>query len=159
MKRYMTLIGMILLCFTLLACEEPKEVVSSEVQENTEVKDYSYEDTAILVKMDREEKSITFQNVETGLRYTLSYDGVTYFYNRYGTAISAEQVNCGLIADITFDKDDKKLLSLNISSDYVTYTDIIFEEFIKNDARIEILGEEYKLDDFMVITDGSKDLV
>lgn len=158
MKKYITLMGIILMCFCLLACEEPKEVVSSEVQEPAQEKDYSYEDTAILVKMDTAEKSITFQNVETGLRYTLNYDGVTYFYNRYGTAISAEQVNCGLIADITFDKDDKKLLTLNVSPDYFAYSDITFEEFIKNDARINILGEEYKLDDFMVITDGSNDL-
>lgn len=158
MKRYMILIGMILLCFSLLACEDPKEVISSEVQEPVQEKDYFYEDTAILVKMDTTEKSITFQNVETGLRYTLSYDGVTYFYNRYGTVISAGQVQCGLIADITFDKDSKKLLTMRISPDYFSYGDITFEEFIKNDARLEILGEEYKLDDFMVITDGSNDL-
>ncbi|MBQ7832435.1 MAG: PEGA domain-containing protein [Lachnospiraceae bacterium] len=157
MKKYLSLIGMILMCLCLVSCkgdenpgqEEPTEEISAN---------YIYDDTAILVTMDTGEETITFQNVETGLRYTLGYDGVTHFNDKYGSAMSAKQVKCGVVADITFDKSEKKLLSLNVSSEYFVYSDIVFEEFIKKDAKILLLNEEYKLDDFLVISDGNMNM-
>lgn len=160
MKKYLSIIAMLILSFCLVACTEgnvPVQENQSQDVINTS-QDYTYEDTAILVYMDTGEKVITFQNVETGLRYTLNYDGTTYFNNKYGAAMSAQQVKCGTVAEITFDKDDKKLLSLQMSPDYFVYTDITFEEFIKQDTRFNFLKEEYKLDDFLVITDGNHDM-
>lgn len=153
MKKYVILIGMFLLCLCLLSCETDEVTVQEDETEEQNI-NYIYEDTAILVTMDTGEKSITFQNVETGLRYTLTYDGVTHFNDKYGTAMSAQQVKCGVVADISFNKDEKKLLSLDVSSDYFVYSDIEFQEFTKQDSRFQFLGEEYKLDDFLVISDG-----
>ncbi len=157
MKKYRKLLMMCLLMMCLVSCGRDEEPVSEEpVSQQTA--NYIYEDTAILVTMDTGEQCITFQNIETGLRYTLSYDGVTHFNDKYGSAMSAKQVRCGVVADITFDKSDKKLLSLNVSPDYFVYSDIAFEEFIKNDSRLMFLNEEYKLDDFLAISDGNMNL-
>ena len=158
MKKYLSIILMFLMCFGLASCQPesvPAEEPSAEEQPST---NYIYEDRVILVTADAGEQSITFQNLETGLRYTLTYDGVTYFYDKYGSAMSAKQVRCGVIADITFDKSSKKLLSLNVSPDYFVYSDITFEEFIKKDSRLMFLNEEYKLDDFLAISDGNMNL-
>lgn len=157
MKKYLSLIGTFLLCLCMVSCGREQEPVSEEPTEGQQV-NYIYEDTVILVTMDTGEKSITFQNVETGLRYTLSYDGVTHFNDKYGSAMSAEQVRCGVIAEISFNKDEKKLLSLDVSPDYFVYSDITFQEFIKQDSRMMFLGEEYKLDDFLAISDGNVNL-
>lgn len=157
MKKYLILIGMFLLCLCMVSCRQEAEPVSGDLTEEQQV-NYIYEDTVILVTMDTGEKSITFQNVETGLRYTLNYDGVTHFNDKYGSAMSAGQVRCGMIAEISFNKDEKKLLSLDISSDYFVYSDITFQEFIKQDSRMMFLGEEYKLDDFLAISDGNVNL-
>ena len=43
---------------------------------------YIYDDTAILIKTDPDSSSLKFQNLETGLRYTLTYDGTTTMYDR-----------------------------------------------------------------------------
>ncbi len=157
MKKYLSMIILFLLCLCLVCCSGEEVPVTGEPAEETE-NNYIYEDTAIIVTMDTGEKSVTFQNMETGLRYTLSYDGATYFYDKYGSALSAKQVRCGAVADITFDKSDKSLLSLSISPDYFVYSDITFEGFIKNDSRFVFLNEEYKLDDFLVISDGNMNL-
>lgn len=156
MKKYLSIITMFLLCLCLVSCGQ-EEPVSEEPTEQQSA-NYIYEDTAILVTMDTGEKSITFQNIETGLRYTLDYDGVTHFNDKYGSAMSAKQVKCGVVADITFDKSAKKLLSLDVSSEYFVYSDITFEEFVKNESRLVFLNEEYKLDDFLVISDGNMNL-
>ncbi len=157
MKKYLSLIAMLLLCLCMVSCGREEEPVSVEPTEEQQV-NYIYEDTVILVTMDTGEKCITFQNVETGLRYTLNYDGVTHFNDKYGSAMSASQVRCGMIAQISFNKDEKKLLSLDISKDYFVYSDITFQEFIKQDSRMMFLGEEYKLDDFLAISDGNMNL-
>ncbi len=157
MKKYGILIGILLLCLCLVSCG--KDTVSDpDVLTGEQETNYIYEDTAILVTMDKEAQSATFQNVETGLRYTLSYDGVTYFNDKYGSAMSAQQVKCGVIADVSFHKLEKKLLTFDVSSDYFVYSDITFEEFSKMDTRFTFLDEEYKLDDFLVISDGNTDL-
>ncbi len=157
MKKYLSLIAMFLLCLCMVSCVQKEEPVSEEPTEEQQV-NYIYEDTVILVTMDTGEKCITFQNVETGLRYTLNYDGVTHFNDKYGSAMSASQVRCGMIAKISFNKDEKKLLTLDISPDYFVYSDITFQEFIKQDSRMMFLGEEYKLDDFLAISDGNMNL-
>lgn len=157
MKKYIILTGLFLLCVCLLSCtKEPAQDGGNQA----EVQDFNfiYEDTAILVMMDTVEKSITFQNVDTGLRYTLEYDGVTHFNDKYGTAMSDQQVKCGVVANITFRKEGKKLLSLDVSPDYFVYSDVDFHEFTKQDSRFTFLGEEYKLDEFLVITDGNNNL-
>ena len=157
MKKYISIMMSFLLCLCLVCCSSEETPVTEVPSEETEA-NYIYEDTAVIVTMDTGDKIITFQNIETGLRYTLSYDGATYFYDKYGSAMSAEQVRCGGVADITFDKSDKALLSLNVSSDYFVYSDITFEGFIKNESRLVFLNEEYKLDDFLVISDGNMNL-
>ncbi|MBQ7765608.1 MAG: PEGA domain-containing protein [Lachnospiraceae bacterium] len=158
MKKYLSIILMFLLCFSLASCQQESAPVVEPPTEEQPSANYIYEDRVILVTADAGEQSITFQNLETGLRYTLNYDGVTYFYDKYGSAMSAKQVRCGVIADITFDKSSKKLLSLNVSPDYFVYSDITFEEFIKNESRLMFLNEEYKLDDFLAISDGNMNL-
>lgn len=156
MKKYVSIITMFLLCLCMVSCAQEEPV--TEVPSQVPTANYIYEDTAILVTMDTGEQVITFQNIETGLRYTLSYDGITNFNDKYGNAMSAKQVRCGVVADITFDKSTKTLLSVDMSPEYFVYSDITFEEFIKNDSRLLFLDEEYKLDDFLVISDGNMNL-
>ena len=117
---------------------------------------HTYEDTAILVSADRIEKLLNFQNLETGKRYTLSYDGITSFADKYGTAMSAEQLVTGSIADITFIKESKYLKDLKLSSEYFSLSKVAFEELYKKDTRMTLLGEEYKLDDYLVIASESE---
>ena len=52
-------------------------------------------DTAILVGRDREENTVTLRNLEIGKNYTLSMDGTTRLYDRYGDAVSMDQIEKG----------------------------------------------------------------
>ena len=116
----------------------------------------SYEDTAILVSSDEEQKTLTFQNLETGRRYTLFYDGVTDFKDKYGTAMAAIQLKNASIADITFIKETKKLVSFQLADEYFSLTDVSFEGLSKKNTRMQLLGEEYKLDDYLVIASAQE---
>lgn len=74
-------------------------------------------DTTIVVQKKKEDNSVTFLNLNRGKYYTLSMDGTTHLYDKYGESISLEQINEGDIVDITFLKNSKHMTSMQLSSD------------------------------------------
>lgn len=74
-------------------------------------------DTAVVAAIDREKEFITLKNMDVKKQYTLSYDGTTYFYDKYGKVISAAQLKEGEIVDVTFLKERKRLNTLQLSKD------------------------------------------
>ena len=102
---------------------------------------YDSADTAIVVDYDRDENTITFLNLVLGRRYTLSMDGTTRLYDKYGEGISLRQVQIGDIVDVTFLKSKKHLTTLTLSTSAWTYSNV--EKYEINSARGEIsIGED-----------------
>lgn len=106
---------------------------------------YDSADTAILVGRDEKEETVTFLNLDLGKRYTLSMDGTTRFYDKYGESISLSQVEIGDIVDVTFLKSKKHLTTLQLSPSAWIITDV--EKYEVNAVRGEVsIGSEvYKL--------------
>ena len=72
-------------------------------------------DTVIVINVNTDERAVILQNAQSGSRYELSYDGRTQFFDRFGSAISAAQVEAGTIADVRLSVHSGYLKSLNIS--------------------------------------------
>ena len=102
-------------------------------------------DTAILVGRDEKENTLTFLNLELGRRYTLSMDGTTRMYDKYGQIMSIEQFAKGDIVDITFLKSKKHLTVMRLSASAWSYSDVTRYEL--NMVRRELsIGEDvYRL--------------
>lgn len=115
-------------------------------------------DTAILVAVDTSENTITFQNIETGLRYTLTYDGTTYFTDRSGNPLAEAQLVTGSIADISFFKRTKKLEKLSLSTEYFCYNRVDSFTITNKETRLDYLTDRYVLDDYLVIADHNQSL-
>ncbi len=106
---------------------------------------YDSADTAILVGRDEKENTLTFLNLELGRRYTLSLDGTTRMYDKYGQSMSAEQFRMGDIVDITFLKSKKHLTVMQLSASAWSYSGV--ENYELNMIRRELsIGEDvYKV--------------
>ncbi|MGN1148573.1 MAG: PEGA domain-containing protein [Lachnospiraceae bacterium] len=76
---------------------------------------YDSADTAVIVKINSTDKTITFFNLEISKNYTLEYDGTTVFSDKYGQPMSLEQFQEGDIVDVTFLKSKKRLTTLMLS--------------------------------------------
>ncbi len=116
---------------------------------------YDSADTTLLVEKNNEEKSVTFLNLELGKRYTLSIDGTTRFYDKYGESISLGQINKGDIVDIKFLKDNKHLTTMQLSAQAWSYNRV--EHYEINTVRGEVnIGKEiFKLtDNTQYLSDG-----
>lgn len=81
---------------------------------------YDSSDTAIIKSIDTDNNTITFRNHDTGRDYTLSYDNTTLIYSEYGRALSAQLLEVGEIANITFLSGSRHLNSLDINGDAFT---------------------------------------
>lgn len=107
--------------------------------------DYDSADTAILVARDTDDNTVTFLNLNIGRRYTLSMDGTTNFYNKYGEGIALSQIATGSIVDVTFLKSVKYLTSMQLSTAAWSHEKV--ENYEINNLRNEVAigGQTYKL--------------
>ncbi len=118
---------------------------------------YDSADTAVLVKKNEKEGTLTFLNLEVERNYTLSLDGTTGLYDKYGESLSLSQLQLGDIVDVTFLKSGKHLVDLRLSAEAWSYTNV--ERYEMNMVRGEVsIGEEvYKLtDNTQYLSDGKK---
>lgn len=106
---------------------------------------YDSADTPVVVDINRDNMTVTFLNLDINRRYTLSVDGTTKFYDKYGESISLSQIQTGDIVDVTFLKSKKHLTSMQLSSAAWHYDDV--ERYEMNTVRSEVtIGSEvYKL--------------
>lgn len=112
-------------------------------------------DTAVVVKINKEEEKITFLNLTVNRNYTLQYDGTTVFSDKYGQSMTLEQIREGDIVDVTFLKSKKRLATLAISGDGWTTAGISRYQFDAVSHDVTIGNEIYKVtDDTKIFSDG-----
>ena len=108
---------------------------------------YDSADTPILVSKNLNENTVTFLNLDLGKKYTLSFDGTTKFYNKYGESIALDQINVGDIVDVTFLKSKKHLTTMSLSADAWRHDSVEKYEFNTVKKEVSIGDEIYKLSD------------
>ena len=107
----------------------------------TDADSYDSADTPMLVEKNNDDNTVTFLNFDVNKRYTLSVDGTTKFYDKYGESISLEQIQCGDIVDVTFLKSKKHLTTMQLSAKAWTYENV--ERYEINTVRREVtIGQE-----------------
>jgi len=119
---------------------------------------YDSADTPIIVDVDKDDKTITFLNLEISRKYTLSLDGTTKLYDKYGESISFHQIKKGDIVDIKFLKDKKHLTTMQLSPKAWNYDNV--ERYEIDHVRQEVtIGEEiYKISDNTQYLSGGRNI-
>jgi len=112
-------------------------------------------DTAVVVEKDDENSSITFQNMQIGKQYTLTYNGATTIFDKHNETMSMAQIKEGDIVDITFLKSKKRLNSIQLSSAGWALTDISRYTIDELAKQMTIAEDIYKLtDDTVIVSSG-----
>ncbi|MCD7835401.1 MAG: PEGA domain-containing protein [Lachnospiraceae bacterium] len=160
MKRVFVSLGLSLAVITALlfiVWRENNSISGSEGESETSYVDtgfvatkpdsYDSADTPILIGRDTEAGTLTFLNLDVGKKYTLSYDGATKLYNKFGESISLSQIDIGDIVDVTFLKSKKRLTTMSVSSAAWHYDNVEKYEFNTVKMEVSIGDEIYKLFD------------
>lgn len=152
------LLAVVLLCGcggSQTITEEAKELETGFVPARAGM--YDSADTALIKKLNEKEKKITFYNLIKDRSYTLTYDGTTKLYDKYGSSLSMKQLEEGDIVEITFLKEKKTLASLQKSDDCFVLENV--EKFSINEKTGEITvgSDVYKYeDDLLVVSNGKQ---
>lgn len=161
MNKRIKVICFLILCFLFAGCgnnqseETVKELNTGFIPAKAGM--YDSADTAMIKLINNQEKKITFYNFVREKNYTLTFDGTTKLYDKYGSSISMEQVNEGDIVEITFLKEKKTLASLQNSDECFVLEDV--SNFSINEKTKEMtIGSatyQYK-DDLFIYSDGKQ---
>jgi len=157
-KKQVKTIAMMLFCTAMFlgACASDK-VINDTVTEITKEErgdtgfiltgpdSYDSADTPIVVDIDEDDKTVTFLNLDKGKNYTLSMDGTTKLYDKYGESVALNQIEKGSIVDITFLKSKKHLTSMQISPQAWNYDDVERYEINQIKDEVSIGKEIFKL--------------
>ena len=152
-KRFAVVLGLI--CMLLAAGCSFKKNQNETNPDNTQGTDTGFiltgpgsfdsADTAVVVRINKDEEKITFLNLTINRNYTLQYDGTTVFSDKYGQSMSLEQIREGDIVYVTFLKSKKRLATLAISGDSWTTADISRYQFDVVSHDVTIGNEIYKV--------------
>ena len=104
-------------------------------------------DTAIVVAKDENASTMTFLNLTRDRNYTLSMDGTTHLYDKYGEGITLGQITVGDIVEVTFLKNKKHLTSLQISGQAWKNEGVSRYEMDLIRREVKIGEDIYKLSD------------
>ena len=113
-KRYMTYVVFLAAALFLTACGYQTQQEAQDKGDTGFVSAdpgvYDSADTAVITSIDTREKTVTLKNMEVHKKYTLTYDGTTCFYDKYGNVLSVTQLRPGEMVDLTFMKLQLKIL-------------------------------------------------
>lgn len=118
--------------------------------------EYDSFDRAVVLRKSDLNNTITFFNYELNKSYTLEYDSVTKFYDKYGSAMIVSQVNPGEIVEVKFLKSKKLLTDLKVSSDSFLVTDVTGFSVDTASKVFTYKEDTYKITDATVILQDKK---
>ena len=106
---------------------------------------YDSPDTAVVVKRDAKESTVTLLNLDLGRNYTLSVEGTSNLYDKFGEPMSLEQIRLGDIVDVTFLRSKKRVNTMQISPLSWEYADAYRYEIDLGRGEVTIGEDVYKL--------------
>lgn len=112
---------------------------------------YDSEDTAIVLQKDTEASTIQLQNLATGKHYTLHYDGATEIYDKYGEAMSLQQMELGCIVTVRFYKPKKLLASMKVDGQALHFDELDNYALDSNKGTLSVGETVYNLNNHLVI--------
>ncbi len=124
------------------AKEAPAEIPDTE--EVVSLDDLQAADTAVLVEKKIEEKELLLRHLGSTEDYELGYDATVPFQNKYGNGITASELKNGEVLDIIYSKHSGQLISVKVSSQNWTMTDMTDYVIDSNRKMITIMGETYQ---------------
>ncbi|MBQ6574602.1 MAG: PEGA domain-containing protein [Lachnospiraceae bacterium] len=115
-----------------------------------------YETMAMLVGKNEEEGTLKFLAIDNDRLFELEYTGSTPILGRYGDMLTIDQIMLGEILDVSYSLHNKELVSLRISSDAWTFTDVTRFTINEEEHRMDIAGSTYKLPKTSIVSYGNE---
>lgn len=125
----------------------PKEDSPAEVK-------YDSEMLAVVKEINAEKMQITLFDIASQETFVLNYTGGSDIKDKYGQIISISQVSLGLMTEVGYQKEDKKLIKMQTSEKAWEYIGVHNLSINRSDRIMKIVQNKYKYTDDIIIVDG-----
>ncbi|MBQ2276124.1 MAG: PEGA domain-containing protein [Lachnospiraceae bacterium] len=134
-----------LVCFT--ACDQAEEATEEKLEASLE----DGQVLATIKEIDTTVGCISLVEVSSGKTMIFSYQSGLNIMDKYGKVIALSQVQVGDIVHVTYDSNNKKLQSLQLSKEAWKVEGLTKLKIDKAKETITVLGESYKYTDALVV--------
>lgn len=136
-----------------------KELTTIEIEDVPLAQNiYDSEDRAILIYKNPEEHSIQLQNIKTGKRYTLYYNGTTIFMDKNEQPLSIQQIDCGMMVHVLFYKETKSVIRVQEIKDCICIPEIQQYKLDLQNKTMVINDCTYQLNSHLSIISEDKEI-
>lgn len=160
-KRYMTYVVFLAAALFLTACGYQTQQDAQDKGDTGFVSAdpgvYDSADTAVITSIDTREKTVTLKNMEVHKKYTLTYDGTTCFYDKYGNVLSVTQLRPGEMVDLTFMKLQKRLNTMQRSTSSWVYQNVTGYQFDSLNYQAYINTDVFTYSEETVVISGGEE--
>lgn len=154
-------------CFCMTACSpEVSNIGEAREKESTQEIGtelwgdspglYDSADTAVVFAVNDSDSTITLHNIKADRNYTLGYDDTVNLVDKHGGALVTGQIAPGMIVDVRFRKDQKRLVSLQVSLDAWQYSDVRQFDLGHGNSTASIGSAVYHLSSETPVFSGSE---
>jgi len=155
MNKWIKFVCLWALCLILVGCDSSqpeqtqKELDTGFIPARAGM--YDSEDTALIKQINKKNHTITFYNLVRQKNYTLNFDGTTALYDKYGSALTIDQIKEGDIVNLRFLKEKKALALLQKAKESFILEDVT--NFTINEKTHEILigDQTYRLEENLFV--------
>lgn len=155
MNKWMKVVCFCMLCLLLAGCGSSQEEQTQKELDTGFIPAragmYDSEDTALIKQIDKRNNTIVFYNLVRQRNYTLNFDGTTAFYDKYGSALTIDQVDAGDIANIRFLKEKKALALLQKSDDSFLLENVTNFTIDEKTHEMKVGDQTYRLEENLFV--------
>lgn len=112
----------------------------------------------VVKEIDKQAGIFTLLITDTGVEQMFTYDGTTSFTSRYDQPITAGEVSFGEIVEVTFDKNNSKLETCDITEKAWEYKGISKWVMDKTNKTIRIGSKTYQYTDLLYAFDSTGEI-
>jgi hypothetical protein len=111
---------------------------------------------AVVKQIDLEKNLITLFDIDKKEEINLAFSGGTNITDKYGQPMASSQITMGVMVDVSYLKDEAKIVSLQISQKAWEYVNVMNLNIDKSSEVMRIVDQKYKFTKDVLVLDGEE---
>lgn len=150
--------GIFLILFGLAGCSpsSKKPVPKTNTSVTGLETEYDSQMLGMIKVIDREQKTVSFYDINEDREFSINYTGTTSITNEYGKEMSISELVLGQIMDVYYLAGENRIVKMNDSPEAFAYRGIDRMAVNTEKDMIKIGSRNYEYGSSLVVTDGEE---
>lgn len=155
---FLLICGIFIILFGLAGCSpsSKKPVPKTNTSVTGLETEYDSQMLGMIKVIDREQKTVSFYDINEDREFSINYNGTTSITNEYGKEMSISELVLGQIMDVYYLAGENRIVKMNDSPEAFVYRGIDRMAVNTEKDMIKIGSRNYEYGSSLVVTDGEE---